>query len=351
MNFNSDNALEQFVKRFFEFNGAVIEQRHDGLEALLPEHLAMRLNTPEYLHIATGEKAKENFAIHYGSPLLEKIVDAACDTAPLISCRLDFNYIKRQGFDRLIQDQFVFYNCVGRVESAAEVRTVYLLLTCRYLAQSDEQKEGLVFLAFNLETGAAVAEMGRMLDTVERTFETDSAQTFSGDDKIKEILTWVQRQAGKILKREIEPFQDSMNRRFRRDVANLEEYYEDLKKEMEESLKRPGISDQLISDRKAKICLIPDELERKKADLFKKYSIRVKLELCGGVQIRTPAVKILYRTSFGRKQKRLSMIYNPVTKSMDPLVCDGCGDSSFTIRFCDHLHILCPACSAKCPRC
>ncbi|MDP2646433.1 MAG: hypothetical protein Q8P24_15955, partial [Desulfobacterales bacterium] len=184
MNFNSDHALEQFVRRFFEFNGAVMEKCSDGLEALLPEHLAVRLNTPEYLHIAKGENAQEKFAIHYGSPLLEKIVAAACDTAPLIGCRLDFNYIKRQGFDRLIQDQFVFSNCVGRVQSAAEVRTVYLLLTCRYLAQSDEQKEGLVVLAFNLETGAAVASMDKMLFAVERTFETDSAQTFSGDDKI-----------------------------------------------------------------------------------------------------------------------------------------------------------------------
>ena len=351
MNFNSDNALEQFVKRFFEFNGAVMEQRPGGLEALLPERLALRLNTPEYLHIAIEENAKEKFAVSYGSPLLEKIVDAACDTSPLISCRLNFNYIKRQGFDRLIQDQFVFYNCVGRVKGAAEVRTEYLLLTCRYLAQSDEQKEGLVALAFNLETGAAVSEMGRIFDTVEKTFETASGQTILGDDKIKEILTWVQRQAGKVLEREIKPFRDSMNRRFQRDVANLEEYYADLKKEMEESLNRPRISDQLISDRRTKISLIPDELERKKADLFKKYSIRVRIKLCGGIQIRTPAVKILYQTSFGRKPKQLSMIYNPATKSMDPLVCEGCGDSTFNIRFCDHLHMLCPTCSKKCPLC
>ncbi len=351
MSFSSDNALEQFVRRFFEFKGAVMEQRPDGLEAVLPEHLATRLNTPEYIHIAAGEKADEKFSIHYGSPFLEKLVDAACDTTPLIGCRLNFNYIKRQGFDRLIRDQFVFHNCVGHVESAAEVRTEYLLLTCRYLAQSDEQKEGLVALAFNLETGAAVAEINSRFDTVERTFETNSEQMLLSDDKIKAILTWAHRQAGKVLDTEIEPFQDSMNRRFRRDVANLEEYYADLKQEMKQSLKRPGISDQLVSDRKAKISLIPDELERKKADLFKKYSIRVKLKLCGGIQIRTPAVKILYQASVGRKQKQLSMIYNPVTKSMDPLVCDGCGDSTYNIRFCDHLHILCPACGTKCPAC
>ena len=142
-----------------------------------------------------------------------------------------------------------------------------------------------------------------------------------------------------------------MNRRFRRDAANLEEYYEDLKQEMEESLKRPGLSEQLMSDRKTKISLIPDELERKKGDLFKKYSIKIKIKFCGGIQIRTPAVKILYQASVGRKQKQLSMIYNPATKSMDPIVCNGCGGSTFNIRFCDHLHILCPACSAQCPAC
>jgi hypothetical protein len=351
MNFNPDSALEQFIRRFFEFNSAEIEEHSNGLDVLLPEHLTLRLNTPEFLHIATGENTKEQFSIHYGSPFLEKIVDAACDTAPLINCRLDFNYIKQQGFDRLIQDQFTFYNSAGRVKSASEVRTEYLLLTCRYLAQSDEQKEGLIDLAFNLETGATVSEMNKKLETVEKIFETDSAQVSLGDARIKEVLTWVRRQAGKVLDREIKSFQDSMNRRFQRDAANLEEYYEDLKKEMENSLKRPGISDQLRADRKAKISLIPEELERKKEDLFKKYSIRLTLRLCGAIQIRTPAVKILYQTSFGRKERQFSMIYNPTTKSMDPLVCEGCGDSTFSIRLCDHLHILCPACSGKCPAC
>lgn len=351
MNFNAGSSLEQFVERFLRLNGAVVEQRTDGLDALLPKHLAARLNIPEYLHIAGGETDREEFSIHYGSPLLERIVDAACDAAPVTSCRLDFNYIKRAGFDRLIQDQFVFTNWVGRVKSAAEVRTEYLLLACRYLAQSDEQKEGLVVMTFNLETGAAVEDLGEVLNTVQRDFETDSTQMVLDDDKINAILRGVQRQAVNVLEKEIEPFQQSMNRRFRRDAANLEEYYEDLTREMQESLKRPGLSDQLIADRRTKISLIPDELERKKGDLFKKYSIKIELKLCGAIQIRTPAVKILYQASAGRKQKQLSMIYNPATKSMDPLVCDGCGGSTFNIHLCDRLHILCPACSTNCPAC
>ena len=57
-----------------------------------------------------------------------------------------------------------------------------------------------------------------------------------------------------------------MNRKFRRDVRNLEEYYRSLEQEMQQSLVRSGLSDQLVQDRRAKIALIPEELARKKAE-------------------------------------------------------------------------------------
>jgi hypothetical protein len=150
---------------------------------------------------------------------------------------------------------------------------------------------------------------------------------------------------------EINSFQESMTRRFRRDVDNLEEYYHALKKEMEKSLERPGLSPELINDRKEKIALVPDELASKRDDLFKKYSIKVKLEPCAAMVINTPAVKILYKISIGRNHNSLSLTYNPVTKSIDPLVCHGCGRSITRVYFCNHLHLLCAMCSERCPVC
>ena len=61
------------------------------------------------------------------------------------------------------------------MKNTATVLTEYLLLTCRFLAQSDEQKEGLMPLAFNLETGAPVGDIEAMLDTTEKIFETDGS--------------------------------------------------------------------------------------------------------------------------------------------------------------------------------
>jgi hypothetical protein len=310
MSFEPDQELEHFVCRFLETHGAVLEKNSKGFEALLPDNLSGLLETSEYIHINMGSVSdidpvsKNEYSISYGSHLLEKMVNAACTQVPLLACQLEFDYLKSAGFERLIHEQFSFFGSVGRVESTARIKTEYLFLTCRYIAQSDEQKEGIVSLIFNLETGAFVPYMAFMLSSAVMDCRAWKKAAAWGDKQIKEIMEWVREQTKEIIAEELGPFQESMTRRFRRDVANLEEYYAGLKEEMEKSL--------LIS---------------------------------------TPAIKILYKASIGRKRKNFSLIYNPVTKSVDPLVCQECGRSTTSIYFCDDLHLLCPACSNRCPVC
>jgi hypothetical protein len=142
-----------------------------------------------------------------------------------------------------------------------------------------------------------------------------------------------------------------MNRRLRRDVRNLEEYYETLKKEMGASLGRSGLSDHLIQDRRQKMALLPEELARKKDDLLQKYSIRVKIIPCAVLFIRTPAVRVLCDVHLGKEKRPISLTYNPLTKALDPLVCEGCSGSATTVSFCSRHHALCPGCAAGCPAC
>ena len=143
MNSEMDQELARFASLFLEDQGAVVQRTAQGFEALLPDELSRFLGTPE--HIRMGKEIEDEspgtYAIRYGSVLLEKMVNSACSKIPLLACELQFDYLKGQGFDRLIREQFKFHKSVGTVEGQANVRTDYLLLTSRYRAQSDEQKE------------------------------------------------------------------------------------------------------------------------------------------------------------------------------------------------------------------
>ena len=352
MSYKPGQELVDFASRFLENRGAVLEINPSGFEALLPETLAELLETGDHIQVAGGSTAdgKALYSIGFGSPLLEKMVSAACSKIPLLSCGLEFEYLKSQGFEKLIRKQLNFNGSAGKIESSAIIKTDYLFMTCRYVAQSDEQKQGLLRLVFNHETGALIPGMADMLSNVVRHFNKPPKPVLN-DAMLERIMEGIKKESEKILGQVMLSFKESMTRRFRRDVGNLEEYYDALKKEMEKSLERPGQSDDLIRDRKEKIALIPEELTRKKDDLFKKYSIRVNIEPCAAMFIKTPAVRILYRAMIGRKKKNLSLTYNPVTKAIDPLVCQGCGTSITSIYFCSHLHLLCHECNTKCPVC
>ena len=350
MSFESEEGLEQFVCRFLNQRGALTEKNKQSIEVIMPGDLSVQLETPEHITIdrkadsQPGSDTADRYSMNYGSALLDNIVSTACLRMPLLCCRLKFDYIKTQGFDKLVSRQLAFSGSVGVVQSWGETLTEYLFLTCRYQAQSDELKEGLFNMIFNLETGAAVPAMGTMINVLSRDFSNGTEHSTLGEKKIKKISAWVKKSVAQILAPEIQPFQQSMIRRFRRDIINLKEYYAGLEKEMQKGLLRPGLSKQLKADRKEKIALLPEELERKEADLLNKYSIRIKVHPCAAMLIRTPVVSVMYRASIGRKKRLLSLVYNPCTKAMDPIVCEGCGKSFSSVFFNSQLQMLCYDC-------
>ncbi len=69
------------------------------------------------------------------------------------------------------------------------------------------------------------------------------------------------------------------------------------------------------------------------------------------ILIHTPAVKLFCEATVGRRKKPLALLYNPINKSIDPLVCTGCGAGMHHIQFCNRLHPLCPNCAQRCPLC
>jgi len=344
-----EGELLSFVCRFLEEKGALGELRGNRVDMLLPLDLATALDLEEYISIVPGsaneqkeEKVgdKKIYPIHFGAPILDKICSITGSNPPLTQLSLSFNYLKKGGYDALIANQFDFYKAKGSVAGDAQIKTHYAILTFKYLAQSDEQKEGLMDLAVNMETGAVVTGMVDRLSAVGKNYESHIAMNYSRE-KIDRLLKLTRIYVAQGVEETLSDYKKSMARRFKRDVQRLREYYDALGKEMEDSLSRSGVSPRLQEERRAKIAMIPDELAAKEQDILNKYSIRIKVSLAAVMAISTPAVKVFFNAVSGRQKKEISFIYNPVTKLMDPLVCATCGQSMYRVAFSERLELVC----------
>lgn len=351
MSFNADPLIEGFLRRFLRVGGAVFEEEAGGVQALLPESMAAKLQVPEMVRLTSAPPVEAEIdgvqavAVTYGSPVLEKMLNEAGAEPPLIGCRLHFNYLKSAGFTKLVREAFDIEGALVAVESDAQVQSEYLHLIFAYLIQSDEQREGLVSATVNLESGAEIDGVDEMLPVLDKEFYEPGVRYPWDSGQVDRLLAWVEKRAAGLVADAIGPFEARMNKRLRRDVESLEAYYAALSKEMEAGLNRAGLSDKLISDRRKKITQLPEEMARKKKDLYKRYGLRVRLRPCCGILIRTPAVKLLVRFEVGKRRKTLPFLYNPIVRRIDPMVCGSCGQSTYRIRVFRDLAALCPNCT------
>ncbi len=350
MRYDTETEPLDFMYRFLRINGAAVERSGSALEALIPEELRPLLNIPEHIRISGQSEDTPDSAAHYtaayGAPMLEQMMGKTLASVPVTGCRLEFDYIKSGGFARLLEEQITFYGAKTAIETVAEVMADYLLVACRYTAQSDEQKEGLLTMVFNKETGGLVPDMGEALDSA-RGRADFSVPGPKAREMIVPLSDSIEQTARRLLADRLEPFRARMNRRFQRDIENLREYYASLEQEMRHNLEKPGLSDSARSDRQAKIESIPSELASKKDDLFKKYSIRVGLQPAAAMHIRTPAKKLACRLSIGRQTRQFFLTYNPVTRKLDPPPCSRCRTPSYNIHFNSRLAPVCFACREK----
>ena len=96
--------------------------------------------------------------------------------------------------------------------------------------------------------------------------------------------------------------------------------------------------------------LLPREMEIKIADLEHKYRVQVTLTGCAAMRILVPVAQIMVLLRYRKLQRDLRVIWNPITRRLDPWACEDCQKTMRILTPRDrgsNLFLLCPFCAAK----
>lgn len=315
------DSIKRFVSLFIASQGGVAEYGEDGsIRGLITEDLASELGTGEEI-----ELGGEDFPLVYGNPLLDRMIRKATDYSPVVYASITSDYLKKGGFEQILRRDLSFPDCLPAIRGTAAARTVYMILTAHYEAISDERKDGQVQVAVQERTGANVEEfLDKWLSHHPAYFKPGGLPPHFPRDVEKAVdaaLAVAKEKAHGALKE----FVLSMERRLRRDIGNTREYYDALKKEMEEGLLHPSPREAQREERKAKIAELPREAIRKIEDLRQKYQIRVRIKASAAVRVLTDVVQLMVNANYRKNTRDIILFWNPVTQALDPVVCEACG--------------------------
>ena len=282
--------------------------------------------------------------------------------------------------ERLIERALQLPNAVWRLASSNQTWTRCLLLAFRYSATSDEKRDGLIWLGFNLGTGSVLDEalltrLGAQLADGTPWLVPDaqalkeaSASSLDGAGLAARVPPLLER----LVQDDLEAFLRSMRRRLDRDRGRVHAYHDELRQTALAKLGklRSATSEKAAADRQREILRV-QAIEREYAakidDLRHKYALRIEAQWVQGLVLVAPVQRFELLIKRRKGERIVSMDWHAAVRLLEtPLDEAGLGLDASRLVCDEHLHLTshagqtCPSCSrdrcrachpSSCPRC
>lgn len=362
--------LRTFAREVLERHGCVLENDVDGFQAVLSsaaETALLHARTPtvspvgallvavRFLKNPTDEdlNAQKLYLLH-GSESLRSLCSLAESAGGTSASYFDDLYLPRERLDEKLYAAFQWVKLKPIFEETAERVGSYLLCHWRYRAVSDDRMEGMVVVAVNEQTGVVSEELPLWLDDYHgscgsgmREFQERCAPRMPQGEVIKQSA----RAAELLVRKAIGAFSASMARRRERDLKRIDEYYETMVHDIEALIERRRLSGKERVKPEEQIAAVRREEQAKRVDIIGRYATEVMLSLVAAERLFVPVIASRLRVLHGKEETETEIIWNPLTKTFDPLGCIHCASGMYTVSACERWHWLCPSCSLPCGDC
>jgi predicted RNA-binding Zn-ribbon protein involved in translation (DUF1610 family) len=361
------SELRDFVAEMLERHGAAVEiVEPDGLEALAPEPLRGAMDWQEFVRLSFGSRrSQDSIPIGLEGDWLDRFGALLGEHGRFSERQITLpGGIGAPGDPQRILDHALdLPNAVWRLHSTKATFTRCLVMAFRYTAISDEKREGLIWIAFNLATGAAIDEIAaglRGLLAQEQNWQAPEPEirVAAGPGWDPAVLqSRVRPLLNHRIAQDLGPFLQAMRRRLERDRNRVHAYHDELRTV---SLKRLaalslGGEKQSQADRPRetlRVAAIEREYRAKLDDLRHNYALRITVQWVQTLELYLPVhrFEVLIRRRKGERLIRLD--WHPLVRLTEPPPCDWGMGLGRTRIVCDaKLHLTEPAAQAPCPSC
>jgi len=335
---------------------------------LIPSSLSSTLCVPEHGVFSFSDRPSSEGAItaSYESEIFKAIEKVFSGKGKMAEAAHPSHLPNIDKLSTWVSEKVVLSNATFRLQKVEQQTVSYVLTFFKYVALSDEKREGIFSLLINKRNLATLILGDRAGDVLVDLKESDRVTATVGGDTLKAIKAGFSA-ASLVVREELGPFIKSLEKRLNRDIRRVFEYYEALKAETRRTFEKKGPSQNDAPEHRnegmpsqeearerlsGKLDAIEGEKRWKVQDLVSKYALHVRIEPVCAIDIEAQAPVFWIDIRRRLSSRAFPLIYNPFLRKMDPLPCEACFYPRGGYYLCDEkLHILCASCFKKCPEC
>ena len=378
------STLLKFMDQLITMNGGDVEWNPggNGFQALLPDELQGKLSLPDrtpedrtpedrtpedrtpedrLISMHAGMAADEepgSLLVGYGTEVLEQAVSLALEGGRTAAVRMPTPASRRDIREELGR-QFLALNVTFRQEEVSQGWQDYWLWSFATVLEADERHEGVCHVCISSD-GVECPELFALIHDQAAGWKALEPGVGERPGKgLQSVSVIAIHRALEMLGKNTE-FTDGVARRHGRDRRRIKDYFKRLDREIEDEIKRRGLTGEALQIKREKQAQLSSEAARKQASLEEKYLVRLTLRPSALLLARLPVNRLTVLVKRRKGERRINVFYNLLSRRFDPLACAACGAATHELGFCDQeLHLLCAACLGQssgqgrrdCPRC
>lgn len=352
------NRLQAFAADLFEREGALVEAIDpEGLEVLAPPYLQQAIGIPDLCRFGFGPALPPGARrIGIEADWLARFAGVIGERGRCMRRVLRPSNPPLVGVERMLDHEVTLANATYRLRRVSDAWTRYLILDFRFIALSDEKREGLLKLGINLATGAMLdGVLDRLLSRLDTAAE--EADLPEGVDlpppwDRRRVLDIASRALRPRLETQIEAFAASLQRRSARDQARLYDYYNQLFQEAARRIAAMPGDDDKRGREQQRAEPIQREYRARLDDLRHKYALTVTAEWVQTLELVMPVQRLELLVRRRKGERLVRMDWNPLARRLEPLPCEFSHAADRARLACDEaLHLVSFAGLAACAGC
>ena len=351
------SELADFVLNYCHRAGALVEPSPEGVyDVLLPDTLAAQWREPALQRFAFGElgqAAPDVTTLGYGHPLVERMAGAI--RTETLCGRLYVNQVRldKTGLVDLARAAIGLPNA-RLVEAPRQIESRvmchYVRFNFKAALITDEKREHLVSVTMDAQAGHAVKELAH----IEELVPLEAVPQFKNlslapmrwcqessplsHPALEGLLERARRAALDELAPQIESLQRHAARYLELDRARLNEYYDQIERDLKRRAERASDEDKRASV-ESKLAAARVERQAKLADVEAKYQLRAELELVNLLVIEQPKVVRIVQIENRTTTITRMAVWDPLLHRIEPFVCDTCGKPGPRLFLCSGGHL------------
>jgi len=353
----SSSGLKDFVTRLLEHEGAVVQDIDpSGLEFVAPAPLQEKLKIPEFGRLGFGPELPAGAErVSFESDWVERLGKALADRGRLSRRVIRTEVPPLSNPERIIEHGLTLKNAVFRLLGASQEWTRYWIMTFQFTALSDEKRHGLLRLALNLSSGSTPDEFIDPLMSAAMEVKEEARHRLSDAIGLpspwrpERLIKVIQRGLGGRILNSLAPFGSGMSRRLERDLDRLFDYYDELRHESLNSI-RKGTAER--QHEQMRLDAISAEYRAKVSDLEQKYAMTIDVEPVQTMEVIMPVRRFELLIKRRKGERRLHLDWNPLVRRIEPPPCEYSYTPGALRLVCDEvLHLVSPEAHTPCRSC